>query len=58
MVDSALDLVGDSLEFAGQPRRWLAEVRVRPLLVGFFAGVVALGTLAVVLASGIIGKTG
>jgi NADH-quinone oxidoreductase subunit L len=58
VVDSALDLVGDSLEFAGQPRRWLAEVRVRPLLIGFFAGVVALGTLAVVLASGIIGKTG
>jgi NADH-quinone oxidoreductase subunit L len=58
VVDSALDLVSDSLEFAGQPRRWLAEVRVRPLLIGFFAGVVALGTLAVVLASGIIGKTG
>jgi hypothetical protein len=58
VVDWALDLVGDSLEFAGQPRRWLAEIRVRPLLIGFFAGVVALGTLAVVLAGGIIGKTG
>jgi hypothetical protein len=58
IVDGALDLVGDSIEFAGQPRRWLAEVRIRPLLIGFFAGVVALGTLAVVLAGGIIGKSG
>ncbi|TMC66748.1 MAG: NADH-quinone oxidoreductase subunit L [Chloroflexota bacterium] len=58
VVDAALDLVGDSIEFAGQPRRWLAEVRIRPLLIGFFAGVVALGTLAIVLAGGIIGKAG
>jgi NADH-quinone oxidoreductase subunit L len=58
VVDGALDLVGDSIAFAGQPRRWLAEVRIRTLLIGFFAGVVALGTLAVVLAGGIIGKTG
>ena len=58
VVDAALDLVGDSIEFAGQPRRWLAEVRIRPLLIGFFAGVFALGTLAIVLAGGIIGKAG
>ena len=58
VVDAALDLVGDSIEFAGQPRRWLAEVRIRPLLIGFFAGLVALGTIAIVLAGGIIGKTG
>jgi NADH-quinone oxidoreductase subunit L len=58
VVDGALDLVGDSIEFVGQPRRWLAEVRIRPLLIGFFAGVVALGTIAIVLAGGIIGKTG
>src|SRR3984893_12968060 len=57
-VDGALDLVGDSIAFAGQPRRWLAEARIRPLLIGFFAGVVALGTLAIVLAGGIIGKIG
>jgi NADH-quinone oxidoreductase subunit L len=58
VVDGALDLVGDSIEFVGQPRRWLAEVRIRPLLIGFFAGVVALGAVAIVLAGGIIGKTG
>jgi NADH-quinone oxidoreductase subunit L len=58
VIDGALELFGDSIELAGQPRRWLAEVRLRPLLIGFFAGVVALGTLAIVLAGGIIGKTG
>ncbi len=58
VVDGGLDLVGDSFEFAGQPRRWLGEFRIRPLLIGFFAGVVVLGTLAIVLAGGIIGKTG
>jgi NADH-quinone oxidoreductase subunit L len=58
IVDGALDLIGDSMEFAGQPRRWLGEFRIRPMLIGFFAGVVVLGTLAIVLAGGIIGKTG
>ena len=58
IVDGALDLIGDSIEFAGQPRRWLGEFRLRPILIGFFAGVVVLGTLAIVLAGGIIGKTG
>jgi NADH-quinone oxidoreductase subunit L len=58
VIDGALDLVGDSIEFAGQPRRWLGEFRIRPLLIGFFAGVVALGAIAVVLAGGIIGKAG
>ncbi|HEX9095923.1 MAG TPA: NADH-quinone oxidoreductase subunit L [Candidatus Dormibacteraeota bacterium] len=58
IVDGALDLTGDSIEFAGQPRRWLGEFRIRPMLIGFFAGVVVLGTLAIVLAGGIIGKTG
>jgi NADH-quinone oxidoreductase subunit L len=58
VVDGALDLVSDSIEFAGQPRRWLGEFRMRPLLIGFFAGVVALGAIAIVLAGGIIGKTG
>jgi len=58
VIDGALDLVGDSIEFAGQPRRWLAEFRIRPLLIGFFAGVVALGAIAIVLAGGIIGKSG
>jgi hypothetical protein len=36
----------------------LAEFRIRPLLIGFFAGVIALGAIAIVLAGGIIGKTG
>jgi len=58
VVDGALDLIGDSLEFAGEPRRWLGEFRIRPLLIGYFAGVVVLGTLAIVLVGGIIGKTG
>jgi NADH-quinone oxidoreductase subunit L len=58
VVDGALDLVGDSIEFAGQPRRWLGEFRIRPLLIGFFAGLVVLGALTIVLAGGIIGKTG
>jgi len=58
VVDGVLDLVGDSIEFAGQPQRWLEEFRTRPLLIGFFAGVVALGAIAIVLAGGIIGKTG
>jgi NADH-quinone oxidoreductase subunit L len=58
VIDGALDLVGDSLEFVGQPRRWMAEFRIRPLLIGFFAGVVALGAIAIVLAGGIIGKSG
>jgi NADH-quinone oxidoreductase subunit L len=58
VIDGALDLVGDSIEFAGQPRRWLTEFRLRPVLIGFFAGVIALGAIAIVLAGGIIGKTG
>ncbi len=58
VIDGALDLVGDSIEFIGQPRRWMAEFRIRPLLIGFFAGVVVLGAIAIVLAGGIIGKSG
>jgi NADH:ubiquinone oxidoreductase subunit 5 (subunit L)/multisubunit Na+/H+ antiporter MnhA subunit len=58
VIDGALDLVGDSVEFVGQPRRWLAEFRIRPLLIGFFAGVIALGAIAIVLAGGVIGKSG
>ena len=58
VVDGAIDLIGDSLAFAGQPRRWLAEARIRPLLIGFFAGIVVLGALAVVLADGVIGRIG
>jgi len=33
-----------------QPRGWLAQVRNRQLLIGLFAGVVALGAVSIVLA--------
>jgi len=58
VIDAALDLISDSVAFAGQARRWPAEVRIRQLVIGLFAGLVVLGTLAIVLAGGIIGKAG
>ena len=58
VIDAALDLISDSVAFAGQPRRWPAEVRIGQLVIGLFAGLVVLGTLAIVLAGGIIGKAG
>jgi hypothetical protein len=58
VVDAALDLVSDSVAFAGQPRSWLSQVRARQLLVGLLAGVVALGAITIVLAGRIIGKAG
>ena len=50
VVDGALDLIADSVALAGQPRAWLAQVRARQLLIGLFAGVVALGAVSIVLA--------
>jgi NADH-quinone oxidoreductase subunit L len=50
VVDAALALIADSVAFAGQPRNWLAQVRARQLLIGLFAGVVALGAVSIVLA--------
>jgi hypothetical protein len=58
VVDGAIDLIADSVAFAGQPRSWLSQVRARQLLIGLFAGVVALGAVALVLAGRIIGKAG
>ncbi len=58
VVDGALDLISDSVAFAGQPRQWLAQVRARQLIIGLFAGVVALGAVTIVLAGRIIGKAG
>ncbi len=58
VIDAALDLISDSVAFAGQARRWPTEVRIRQLVIGLFAGLVVLGTLAIVLAGGIIGKAG
>jgi hypothetical protein len=50
VVDAALALIAESVAFAGQPRNWLAQVRARQLLIGLFAGVVALGAVSIVLA--------
>jgi len=50
VVDGALDLIVESAAFAGGPRNWLAQVRSRQLLIGLFAGVVALGAVSIVLA--------
>jgi NADH-quinone oxidoreductase subunit L len=58
VVDGALDLIAESVAFGGQPRAWLAQVRVRQLLIGLFAGVVALGAISIVLVGRIIGKAG
>ena len=58
IVDGAIDLVSDSVAFAGQPRRWLGDLRLRQLLIGLFAGVVALAVITIVLAGRLIGKTG
>jgi hypothetical protein len=58
VVDGALDLVSDSVAYAGQPRRWLGDVRWRQLVIGLFAGVVALAVVTIVLAGRLIGKTG
>ena len=57
IVDGAIDLVTDSVAFVGQPRGWLAQVRARQLLIGLFAGVVALGAVTIVLAGRVIGKS-
>ena len=58
VVDGALDLVSESVGFAGQPRRWLGDARLRQLLIGLFAGVVILAVVTILLAGRLIGKTG
>ena len=58
IVDGALDLISDSVAFAGQPRQWLAQVRARQLAIGLFAGVVALGAVTIAVAGRLIGKAG
>ena len=50
VVDGAMDLIAENAAFAGGPRNWLAQVRIRQLLIGLFAGVVALGAVSIVLA--------
>jgi NADH-quinone oxidoreductase subunit L len=56
IIDAGLDLVSDSVGFAGQPRRGLGDLRLRQLLIGLFAGVVAVALVSVVLAGRLIGK--
>ncbi|TME57377.1 MAG: hypothetical protein E6I60_01840 [Chloroflexi bacterium] len=58
IIDGGLDLVAESVAFAGHPRRWLADVRARQLVIGLFAGVVALGVVTIILAGRIIGNAG
>lgn len=58
IVDGALDLISDSVAFAGQTRQWLAQVRARQLAIGLFACVVALGAVTIALAGRLIGKSG
>ncbi len=50
VVDGAMDLIAESAAFAAEPRSWLSQVRARQLLIGLFAGVVALGAVSIVLA--------
>src|SRR5438094_871235 len=56
VVDRAMDLIAESAAFAGEPRNWLAQVRIRQLLIGLFAGIVALGAVSILLAGRLIGK--
>src|SRR5438876_1713337 len=56
VVDRAMDLIAESAAFAGEPRNWLAQVRIRQLLIGLFAGIVALGVVSILLAGRLIGK--
>jgi hypothetical protein len=58
LLDGGIDLIRESVAFAGHPRGWLAHVRARQLLIGLFAGVVALGAITIVLAGRLIGKAG
>src|SRR5437870_4578084 len=57
-VDATVDLVADSVAFAGQPRRWLPDVRPRQLVIGLLAGMVVLATVSMMLAGRVIGKVG
>ena len=57
-VDATVDLVADSVAFAGQPRRWLPDLRPRQLVIGLLAGLVVLATVSMMLAGRVIGKVG
>jgi NADH-quinone oxidoreductase subunit L len=58
VVDGGFGLIADSLAFAGQPRRWFTDWRLRPVTIGFLVGVVALGLIGIVLTGRVIGATG
>lgn len=55
VVDGGLDLVADSIAFAGRPRRRLGEAHARQLAIGIVAGVLALALLSIVLTGRVIG---
>ena len=55
IVDGGLDLVSDSIAFAGRPRRRLGELPARQLAIGIVAGVVALAVLSIVLSGRVVG---
>ena len=58
VIEGAMDLITESVAYAGKPRGWLAQLRARQLLIGLFAGVVALTAITIVLAGRIIGQAG
>ena len=58
VVDGALELVNDSIAYAGQPRHWLADLRFRQLAIGVIAGVVVLALIGIVLSAKFLGITG
>ncbi|HEY9286810.1 MAG TPA: proton-conducting transporter membrane subunit [Candidatus Dormibacteraeota bacterium] len=50
-------LIGESLAYAGRPRRWLAEFPIRQLAIGIIAGAFLLA-LVTILAAGLLGTAG
>lgn len=57
-MDGAADIMSDSIAFAGQPRRWLADLSSRQLVIGLLAGFFLLALLSVLLASHLFGAIG
>jgi NADH-quinone oxidoreductase subunit L len=58
VIDGVADLVADSLAYGGRRQRWLPPFSGQQLALGLFAGLVALATIAIVLAGGIVKGTG
>jgi NADH-quinone oxidoreductase subunit L len=58
VVGGGTELIADSLAFAGQPRRWVPDLRLRQVAIGIVAGVVVLALIGIVLAGRLTGVTG